>query len=60
MYSNYNSHKHEDFNQKTSSGLNSDKVTIGIGEENLSNSFGFKKITDLYKKDKKEGHEHGH
>ena len=59
VYSAYNPLQQEDFRVNISSTTNSDKVTTGISEENLSSNF--KKMTELYnKKNKKEGHEHGH
>ena len=61
VYSSYNplKNEHEHLHVEITNS-SSDKVTTGIGEENLSSNFGLNKLTNLYNKDKKKSHEHGH
>ena len=56
----YTPQKADSFKSMDSGTLNSEKVKSGLNEENLSNSFGLKKMTDMYNKHKKGEHDHGH
>ena len=52
------SHEHKSHNVEITGNMG-DKVTTGLGEQDLSSNFSLKKLSELYNKGKKEK-EHGH